>query len=142
MLVSRTVRREDTHLAAILHTGIGDCHFVWYTGCSGVISVGICAHAVLDIRPLYVGMFEVVFWTNVWSSAFSSRDHTTGRQYMVHMNHTDRVERYYGVSRHSQRKVLSQPLLFEPCKTLCFVHSVHNAHLRFILYIRRFNIWT
>jgi len=26
--------------------------------------------------------------------------------------------------------------------TLCFVHAVHDAHLRFIHHIGRFNIWT
>ena len=45
---------EGTHSTAVLDTGDGDCHLVWYISDSGVVSVGICMHVVLGIDPLYV----------------------------------------------------------------------------------------
>ena len=54
MFVSRTVHRKSTHSVATLDTGNGDRHLVWYIGCPGVVSVGICMHAGLGIGPLYV----------------------------------------------------------------------------------------
>ena len=48
------------------------------------------------VWPMDVGIFEAVLWTNVWGSAFSSRDHTAW-QNMMRMDYTDRVERNDGV---------------------------------------------